>query len=94
MEFGEATSYFLEHGGKRHDSKAIWRSLVHASMVPPTSVRKKSAGGPCGLHKKIRRDGGYRLREGGWELERNGPLGDSVGGDKFQGQLVERFQKA
>lgn len=47
----------------------IWRSFVDASMVPPISVRKRSAGAPRGLHQRIRRAGGCRLRAGDWELE-------------------------
>ena len=44
------------------------RSFVDASVAPPP-VRKRSAEALRGLHRRIRRAGGCRWREGGRELE-------------------------
>jgi hypothetical protein len=86
-QFGDAASYFLEHGRKRHDSKAIWRSFVDASMMPPFSVYKRNAGAPRRLHRKSPRAGGYSLQAGGRDLLRSVSVGGSVQGEQLQGQL-------
>ena len=68
----------------------IWRSFVDASMVPPISVRKKSAGAPRGLHKTMRRAEECRFRAPGRDLQRNVSLGNSVDGEQLQRHPGER----